>query len=246
LTPPSDSERSVRFGDVVMLANVASGAAIAADVEDADPRADVAPTCAVSASTRSAPAARNTWSFEKYAPPRASAFLTTDVPDDDLVRYGQKVKIALNAAAGAIDESANDESARRVKSVNRLRSYATSTTRFAKRSRFCEVALSASDAYECVFEILTPDPQKRLVSEGVPVAAGAPIVIRHCQTNQCLAVPGATVANDFGDEFEVAGHTASGAGNAYVMQGLATGKPSSMTTKAPGDVNTFVIVAGER
>jgi hypothetical protein len=30
------------------------------------------------------------------------------------------------------------------------------------------------------------------------------------------------------------------------MQGLATGKPGSMTTKAPGDVNTFVIVAGER
>ena len=243
MTPPSDSERSVRFGDVVMLANVASGAAIAADVEDADPRADVPPTCAVSASTRSAPAARNTWSFEKYAPPRASAFLTPTW-DDDLVRYGQKVKIALNAAAGAISNVANDgQSANR---VNRLRSYATSTTRFAKRSRFCEVALSASDAYECVFEILTPDPQKRLVSEGVPVAAGAPIVIRHCQTNQCLAVPGATVANDFGDEFEVAGHTASGAGNAYVMQGLATGKPSSMTTKAPGDGNTFVIVAGER
>ena len=158
------------------------------------------------------------------------------------MRYGQKVKIVLNAAAGAIS-GANDESAR---CVNRLRSYATSTTRFAKRSRFCEVALSASDAYECVFEILTPDPQKRLVSEGVPVAAGAPIVIRHCQTNQCLAVPGATVANDFGDEFEVAGHTASGAGVSYVMQGIATGKPGSMTTKAPGDINTFVIVAGER
>ena len=91
MTPPSDSERSVRFGDVVMLANVASGAAIAADVEDADPRADVPPTCAVSASTRSAPAARNTWSFEKYAPPRASAFLTPTW-DDDLVRYGQKVR----------------------------------------------------------------------------------------------------------------------------------------------------------
>jgi hypothetical protein len=239
LTPSSDSERSVRFGDVVMLANVASGAAIAADGEDADPRADVPLSCAVSASTHPAPAARNTWSFEKYAP-RASAFLTPTW-DDDLVRYGQKVKIVLNAAAGAIS-GANDENVQK----NRLRSYATSTTRFAKRSRFCEVALSASDAYECVFEILTPDPRKRLVSEGVPVAAGAPIVIRHCQTNQCLAVPGATVANDFGDEFEVAGHTASSAGVAFVMQGLATGKPSGMTAKAPGDVNTFVIVAGER
>ena len=239
MTPSSDSERSVRFGDVVMLANVASGAAIAADVEDADPRADVPLSCAVSASTHPAPAARNTWSFEKYAP-RASAFLTPTW-DDDLVRYGQKVKIVLNAAAGAIS-GANDENVQK----NRLRSYATSTTRFAKRSRFCEVALSASDAYECVFEILTPDPTKRLVSEGVPVSAGAPVVIRHCQTNQCLSVPGPAFANDFGDELEVAGHTASGAGNAYVMQGLATGKPDSMTTKAPGDVNAFIIVAGER
>jgi hypothetical protein len=29
------------------------------------------------------------------------------------------------------------------------------------------------------------------------------------------------------------------------MRGLATGKPTSMTTKAPGDVNTFVVVLGE-
>ena len=242
MTPPSDSERSIRFGDVVMLANVASGAAVAADVEDADPRPGEL-SCAVSASAYPSPVARNTWSFEKFIP-RASAYLTPTW-DDDLVRYGQKVKIVLNTAAGAIagcppdDESGGD-------GVNRLRSYAKSTTRFAKRSRFCEVSLSASDSYECVFEILTPDPTKRLVSEGVPVASGAPVVIRHCNTNQCLAVPGHSSANDFGDELEVAGHTASGAGNAYVMQGLATGKPSSMTTKAPGDINTFVIVAGER
>ena len=244
MTPPSDAERSVRFGDIVMLANVASGAAVAADVEDADARGDEL-ACAVSASTRPAPAARNTWSFEKYAP-RASAFLTPTW-DDDLVRYGQKVKIVLNAAAGAISGAASGAAANdAAETKNRLRSYAVSTTRFAKRSRFCEVAVSAFDSYECVFEILTPDPTKRLASEGVPVSAGAPVVIRHCQTNQCLSVPGPAFANDFGDELEVAGHTASGAGNAYVMQGLATGKPDSMTTKAPGDVNAFIIVAGER
>ena len=243
MTVPSDSERSVRFGDIVMLANVASGTAVAADVEDADPRADEL-SCAVSASAHPAPVARNTWSFEKYAP-KASAFLTPTW-DDDLVRYGQKVKIALNAAAGAISGSRSRSEADASDGKNRLRSYAVSTTRCAKRSRFCEVAVSAFDSYECVFEILTPDPTKRLVSEGVPVSAGAPVVIRHCQTNQCLSVPGPAFANDFGDELEVAGRTASGAGNAYVMQGLATGKPDSMTTKAPGDVNTFIIVAGER
>ena len=70
-------------------------------------------------------------------------------------------------------------------------------------------------------------------------------IAQHCQTNQCLAVPGFSFPNDFGHEFEVCGHTFVSAGNAYVMRGLATGKPTSMTTKVPGDVNTFVVVLGE-
>ena len=48
-------------------------------------------------------------------------------------------------------------------------------------------ALSVSP-YAAVFEVLTPEPTKRLVSEGVPVMAGAPIVLLHSQTNQCLSV----------------------------------------------------------
>ena len=56
---------------------------------------------------------------------------------------------------------------------------------------------------------------------------------------------GAAFATDFGNELEVCGRTVTGAGNAYVMQGLATGKPQSMSAKAPGDVNVFTIVTGE-
>lgn len=232
LTPPR-ADGGVNFGDVVMLANINAGAALAVDVQDADPRSGEA-SCAVSASTHPAPVARNTFSFEKYTP-RASAFLT-QTWDDESVRYGQKVRVVLNASAGGLGGE----------SKLYLRSFAVSTTRAAKLSRKCEVAASTGAAsYECVFEVLTPDPAKRLVSEGVPLMAGAPVVLKHCQTNQCLAVPGFSFPNDFGHEFEVCGHTFVSAGNAYVMRGLATGKPTSMTTKAPGDVNTFVVVLGE-
>jgi hypothetical protein len=42
----------------------------------------------------------------------------------------------------------------------------------------------------------------------------------------------------------VSGKTAVGAGNSYVMEGIATGKPQSMSQKAPQDVNVFTIVSG--
>lgn len=58
----------------------------------------------------------------------------------------------------------------------KLKSYAIGQTHFAKFSRFCEVVASANDSYECVYEVLTPDPTKRLVSEGVPVMVGLTIL----------------------------------------------------------------------
>ena len=101
---------------------------------------------------------------------------------------------------------------------------------------------SGNDSYECVFEVLTPDPAKRLVSEGVPVMAGAPIVLLHCQTNQCLCVGTHGFANDFGKELEVCGHTETSVGNSYKMEGLATGVPKSLKERAPQDCNVFAIV----
>ena len=210
-----------------MLANVASGAAIAADVEDADPRADVPLSCAVSASTHPAPAARNTWSFEKYAP-RASAFLTPTW-DDDLVRARPESEDRAERGGGRHLGRERRERSKKptafVRDVDDAIRQALALLR-SRALRVGRVRVRVRDPH--------PDPRKRLVSEGVPLAAGAPIVIRHCQTNQCLAVPGATVANDFGDEFEVAGHTASSAGVAFVMQGLATGKPARHDRQGAG------------
>ena len=225
------NDEYVHFGDVVQIANLASGAVLAVDVEARDPR-PAENACAVSAAVRHAdPCARNTFTFEKYVP-RSSAVLIPTY-DDDVLHYGQKVKLVVNPRRAARRPCVSSPS------PSRRRTSPGS-------SRNCEVVACGNDSYECVFEVLTPDPAKRLVSEGVAVMAGAPVVFLHCQTNQCLSVEGLSFTNDFGDELEVCGRTNVGAGNSYVMEGIATGKPQSMTQKAPGNVNVFTIVGGMR
>ena len=224
------ADEYVHFGDVFQLENLKSGAMVSVDVENKDPR-PAENSCAVSASFITDACARNTFTFEKYEP-KASNVLTRTY-DDSVLHYGQKVKIVSNPAA------TNGEG-----KPLKLKSYAVSQTHFAKYSRFCEVVASGNDSYECVYEVLTPDPTKRLVSEGVPVMAGAPIVLLHCQTNQCLSVEGHELMSDFGKELELCGHTSVSAGTSFVMEGMATGKPQSMTTKGPQDNNLFAIVGG--
>ena len=227
------SDEYVHFGDVVQLENVTSGAVVAVDVESRDPR-PAENSCAVSASFHVDACARNTFTLEPYVPRTAKAAAMMPVYDDDVLHYGQKVKLVVNPAA---TEGSNWN-------VDKcfVRSFAVSQTHFAKYSRRGEVVASGNDSYECVFEILTPDPAKRLVSEGVPVMAGAPVVLLHCQSNQCLCVGTHGFANDFGTELEVCGHTATSVGNSYKMEGLATGVPGSLKERAPQDCNVFAIV----
>jgi hypothetical protein len=90
------ADEYVRFGDVFQLENLKSGACVSVDVENKDPRA-AENSCAVSASFITDPCARNTFTFEKYAP-RSSAVLTRTY-DDDYLHYGQKVKVVSNPAA---------------------------------------------------------------------------------------------------------------------------------------------------
>lgn len=217
----------------MQLENVTSGAVVAVDVESRDPR-PAENACAVSASFHVDACARNTFTFEPYVPRTAKAAAMLPTYDDDVLHYGQKVKLAVNPAA--IEGSDWDVA------TCRLKSFTVSQTHFAKFSRRCEVVASGNDSYECVFEVLTPDPAKRLVSEGVPVMAGAPIVLLHCQTNQCLCVGTHGFANDFGKELEVCGHTETSVGNSYKMEGLATGVPKNLKERAPQDCNVFAIV----
>ena len=195
----------------------------------------------------------------------------TKAASDEYVHFGDVVQLenVTSGAVVAVDVESRDPRPAATDGSNWnvekcfVRSFAVSQTHFAKYSRRGEVVASGNDSYECVFEILTPDPAKRLVSEGVPVMAGAPVVLLHCQSNQvslflfyvpairltscfvhsqCLCVGTQGFANDFGTELEVCGHTATSVGNSYKMEGLATGVPGSLKERAPQDCNVFAIV----
>jgi hypothetical protein len=61
----------VHFGDVLQLGSCKTGAALALDTEDADPRPGEL-ACALSATPATAPAARNTFLLVKYQLPKGA------------------------------------------------------------------------------------------------------------------------------------------------------------------------------
>jgi len=229
------ADENVKFGDVFQLNNLSSGSVLAVDVESKDPRA-AENACAVASSFITDPCARNTFMLVKYTPPPTA--ILTNTYDDDVLHYGQKVKIVANPMCVGKELSYPGEQPLYVKS------YPISTTHFAKFSRFQEVVTSPNDGYECVWEVLTPDPTKRLVSEGVPVMVGAPIVLKHCATNQNLSVEGHSVMNYFGKELEVCSHNSASLGVQGQMEGMQAGKPATMLAKTPKDGNLFAFVTG--
>lgn len=233
LTKSTDG--NVHFGDVFQLQNMPSGTMLAVDVENKDPRA-AENSCAVASSFITDPCARNTFMLVKHTPGKKE--ILVDTFDDNTVHYGQKVKIVANPMCVGAELSYPGEQ------PLYLKSYPVSTTHFAKFSRFQEVVLSPNDGYETVWEVVTPDPTKRMVSAGVPVMAGAPIVLLHCGTNQCLSVEGHSVMNDFGKELEVCAHSAVTKGTVNNMQKMPFGVPQVLLDKAPSGPNAFVFVMG--
>jgi len=227
----------VHFGDVFQLQNLPSASVLAVDVESKDPRSGEN-ACAVTSSFITESCARNTFMLKKFNPPK-TAYLNPTY-DDEVLHYGQKVKLMANPMCVGAELSSAPET------PLFLKSYAISTTHFSKFSRFQEVVLSPNDSYDAVWQVLTPDPAKRLVSEGVPVMAGAPILLQHCATAQNLSVEGHSVMNDFGKELEVCSHNTVTMGNVTCMEGMQSGKPVTMMTKAPKDGNLWVFVGGEK
>ncbi len=53
--------------------------------------------------------------------------------------------------------------------------------------------------------MVTPEPSQRVLSEGVEVAAGAPILLVHAATQKPLLADGQKHPNDFGNEVCVGG-----------------------------------------
>eukprot|EP00899_Mesostigma_viride_P029443 jgi/Mesvir1/9684/Mv12165-RA.1 len=197
-TPVADGY--VHFGSVVQLKSFHTGGVLAVDVGDKDPRATHHLSCAATVTKEIEPVARTTFILAKYKAPK-TAKLEPFYPDD-LVHYGQKVRLilnplALNQAPGDLDHALY------------LQSQPTSTTSYAKHSRHQEVRATEERNYGAVWTVLCPRVEDRLVSEGVPLEQGAIFVLQHAGTAQGLLCDGTPYKNDFGTESEVCAHSAT-------------------------------------
>lgn len=175
----------VKFGAKLQLGSVSSSQMLSIDTKARDSRPGMN-ACSVSASSYSTPCVRNTWVFKKHeGPPIPNKDDSLRFPDRAVVCYGNKVVIV-----GADGHA--------------LRSRPASTLHAAKQRGLQEVQATDAGAgsYDCVWEILTPDPSKRLVSAGVEVLAGVPFLLVHCATGAPLCC-GGPMQNDFGEESEV-------------------------------------------
>ncbi|NXG51798.1 CF161 protein, partial [Psilopogon haemacephalus] len=80
--------------------------------------------------------------------------------------------------------------------------------RFATKSHLQQVFLTEEMSYLTCWQAAFWDPQLRLEHEGFPVPANCKIIITHCHTNRCLAVPrNFWTWSYFGKEYEVVCHT---------------------------------------
>jgi len=110
--------------------------------------------------------------------------------EDDIVHYGQMFRCKINSFS-KIDKPAY------------MHSELVTAMSAAKFSRHQEVTALGATTGETKWQFLYPDTSTRFESEGEPVPAGSPLVIRHVQTGSFLASDEIPYNNIFGMEYEV-------------------------------------------
>ncbi|XP_034540660.1 cilia- and flagella-associated protein 161 isoform X2 [Notolabrus celidotus] len=181
----------LHFGDVVMLVNLGgenreySAVSINADMNSLTkpPSPGIKAPCGVSAGRDIQACTRTT-------------FIITSVdgsPEGSTLHYEQSFALKTTSGfAGGLY----------------LMSDRQSFQKCAKNSRLQEVNLDEDFSFLSWWKIMHFDPQERLENEGQPVPANLKVLIKHCKTNQALAVLGDQVLwTTFSKEYEVTAHT---------------------------------------
>jgi len=218
----------LRFGDTVMLKSLA-GDALACCADDADPRPGIN-ACGASLSPLADPVTRTTFQIVRVEVRAGTLESTIRYDDADTVHYGQKFRLMANPACQP--ESAT--------APLFLKSCPVSLNHYAKFSRFQEVSFSQAENYDTVWVLLTPDPAQQLISEGVSVAVGAPVIVQHAATKAPLSAEKHAFTSDFGREAEVAAHLHVGQKHLFVLDADKSGKPS--VARSCTDQNIFAFV----
>ena len=112
---------------------------------------------------------------------------------DDIISYGQKVKIECSPHA------------------YRKKLYLSSTPKgtavYSPVVRNQEASMNAYDSYNTTWVIEAVDPNYRLEKQGEPVLASDSILLHHCQTKHFLASDLNNYKTTFGLEYEVMAHS---------------------------------------
>lgn len=174
----------IHLGDSVMLYSVATEGVLSSDPFESTTSSD--PGFAVATSTLThAHVSRNVFTIEGYGQNARSG---------DVLRLGQPFRIRAHSNLGAAPFF--------------LSSSPVSLLTRSKVTKQQEVTLVNNPGYDSCWTAVYKDPDQRFEMEGQPVPANAEIVILHAATRSGLASSAsAKIHNDFGQEFEVYGHS---------------------------------------
>lgn len=148
---------------------------------------------------------------------------------DDIIRFGQKIKIEVNPYL--------------FRKSLWLSSSSLNTTCYSPVSKSQEACLSSKDSFNNVWIIDHLDPNFRFEKQGEPILASDPVLIRHAHTNHYLAADLNRIKNDYGVEFEVCVNSFASKNRS---QNLALEKDGKITgdlpTKFQEDQNVFYLI----
>jgi hypothetical protein len=245
----SSAPKTAHVGDVVQLANPASGLVLANDVSNTDPRAGRERTIGVSASQYSQSCARNTFIIRHFPRKQAScgAVLTSssandESENDDVLRYDDKVAIVANTMAIRYNEPLADGGPEPLY----LKSGPVNTMDFAKQSRHQEVTMSPGLDRYAAWRIVPRAPAMSAELAGTSVQESDDVVLLHCATHQALSCGREhhTVENDFGKEREVCAHNFSSFASSSRSESMRNGTPELSKERPLLDNNIWRISNG--
>jgi len=161
---------------------------------------------------------------------------------DDIVHYGQKIRIVTNPHVFPKPVFFKESSCTNIKKLY-LKSSPVSPTVYSPQTRHQECCMLAKPTFETVWTIQHVDPNERFIAKGQPVPVNEPIIIEHCGTSHYLAADSYECRNDFGIEYEVSVHSYATLNKTQQLQLEKVGKLTrDVPTKFQVDQNIWQFV----
>jgi hypothetical protein len=223
--PPADGV--LHYGDVVLLQSMCTDGTLAVSLgqrlfQADNPEADA--MYAAFASPLKGALARNAVKFVSYDGEGAIG---------QPVLYGQKVCLEFSSELGVTGYLSSMRSGR----------VQLATQLINKQEVYMQVPQSDKIPYDCAWTLLPGPMDERIISQGTPVVAGAPLLLTHCFTNKRLASVHVPLPTDFGTEFGVCAHTYTETGKVNKLMRESMGRPTNnLITRAETDENFWSIL----